>query len=74
MVITAQPTKKNSVVKNTWAEKLENRYYRKTIENTFADITAKFPRKSTLISCSTIFNAPITSPLSKDNSKTIQSH
>ena len=38
-------TKKNSIVKNTWAEELENRYYRKTIENTFADITAKFPRK-----------------------------
>ena len=38
-------TKKNSLIKNTWAEELENRYYRKTIENTFADITAKFPRK-----------------------------
>ena len=38
-------TKKNSIVKNTWAEELENRYYRKTIENTFADIIAKFPRK-----------------------------
>ena len=38
-------TKKNSLIKNTWAEELGNRYYRKTIENTFADITAKFPRK-----------------------------
>lgn len=38
-------TKKNSVIKNTWAEELENRYYRKTLENTFADIPAKFPRK-----------------------------
>ncbi|MEA5261078.1 IS982 family transposase [Arcicella aquatica] len=38
-------TKKNSVIKNTWAEELENRYYRKTIENTFADITAKLPKK-----------------------------
>jgi hypothetical protein len=36
--------------KNTWAEELENRYYRKTIENTraayrFAEINAKFPKK-----------------------------
>jgi len=38
-------TKKNSLVKNTWAEELENKYYRKTIENTFANITAKFPKK-----------------------------
>lgn len=38
-------TKKNSVVKNAWAEELENRYYRKAIENTFANITAKFPKK-----------------------------
>ena len=38
-------TKKNSLVKNTWAEQLENKYYRKTIENTFADMTAKFPKK-----------------------------
>jgi len=38
-------TKKNSVVRNTWAEELENRYYRKQIEHTFADITAKFPKK-----------------------------
>lgn len=38
-------TKKNSLVRNTWAEELENRYYRKTIENTFAEITVKFPKK-----------------------------
>ena len=38
-------TKKNSLERNTWAEELENRYYRKAIENTFADITAKFPKK-----------------------------
>lgn len=38
-------TKKNSLEKNTWVEDLENRYYRKTIENTFADFTAKFPKK-----------------------------
>lgn len=38
-------TKKNTLIKNTWAEELENRYYRKTIENSFADITAKFPKK-----------------------------
>lgn len=38
-------TKKNTLIRNTWAEELENRYYRKRIENTFADITAKFPRK-----------------------------
>jgi len=38
-------TKKNSLVPNTWAEELENRYYRKQIEHTFADITAKFPKK-----------------------------
>jgi hypothetical protein len=38
-------TKKNSLEKNTWAEELENRYYRKTIENTFAEIIAKFPKK-----------------------------
>lgn len=38
-------TKKNSIVKNTWAQDLENRYYRKKIENTFADISAKFPKK-----------------------------
>jgi hypothetical protein len=37
--------KKNSLVNNTWAEGLENKYYRKTIENTFANITAKFPKK-----------------------------
>lgn len=38
-------TKKNSLTKNTWAQELENKYYRKTIENTFANITAKFPKK-----------------------------
>jgi hypothetical protein len=38
-------TKKNSLIRNAWAEELENRYYRKRIEHTFADITAKFPRK-----------------------------
>ncbi len=38
-------TKKNSLIRNTWAQELENRYFRKRIENTFADITAKFPKK-----------------------------
>ena len=38
-------TKKNLLVRNTWAEELENKYYRKRVENTFADITAKFPKK-----------------------------
>lgn len=38
-------TKRNTLIRNTWADELENRYYRKRIENTFADITAKFPRK-----------------------------
>lgn len=38
-------TKKNTLIRNTWAEELENRYHRKRVENTFADITAKFPRK-----------------------------
>lgn len=37
-------TKKNTLIRNTWSEELENRYHRKQIENTFADITAKFPR------------------------------
>lgn len=37
--------KKNSIVKNTWVEELENHNYRKTVENTFADITAKSPKK-----------------------------
>lgn len=27
-------------------EELENKYYRKTIENTFVDIIAKFPKKN----------------------------
>ena len=38
-------TRKNSLIRNTVAEDLENRYYRKRVENTFADITAKFPKK-----------------------------
>ena len=38
-------TKNNSKERNTWAQELENRYYRKPIENTFAQITAKFPKK-----------------------------
>ena len=38
-------TKKNSLIRNTWAEELENRYYRKRIEHTFSAITAKFPKK-----------------------------
>ena len=38
-------TKKSSLIKNTWAEELENKYFRKRIENTFADINAKFPKK-----------------------------
>lgn len=38
-------TKKNTIVKNTWAEELENRHFRKIIENTFSEITYKFPKK-----------------------------
>ena len=38
-------TKKNSLVRNTWLEELEIKYYRRRVENTFADITAKFPKK-----------------------------
>jgi len=38
-------TKSNSVVKNTWAQELENKYFRKRIENSFAEINAKFPKK-----------------------------
>ena len=38
-------TKKNTVEKNSWAEELENKYFRKVIENTFSEITAKFPKK-----------------------------
>ena len=38
-------TKKNLLIRNTWAEELENKYYRKRVENTFADLTAKFPKK-----------------------------
>lgn len=38
-------TKKNSKEPNTWAEQLENDYYRKPIENKFSEITSWFPRK-----------------------------
>ena len=38
-------TKKNLLIRNTWAEELANKYYRKRVENTFADLTAKFPKK-----------------------------
>lgn len=38
-------TKKNSIEPNTWAQELENKYFRKTIENTFSEITYKFPKK-----------------------------
>ena len=38
-------TKKNSIEKNTWAQELENKYFRKTVENTFSEITYKFPKK-----------------------------
>jgi hypothetical protein len=38
-------TKNNSKERNTWAQELENRYYRKRIENTFADTVAKLPKK-----------------------------
>jgi hypothetical protein len=38
-------TKKNSIEKNTWAEELENKYFRKIIENTFSEVTYKFPKK-----------------------------
>ena len=38
-------TKKNSLEPNTWQQQLENKYFRKRIENTFADINAKFPKK-----------------------------
>jgi hypothetical protein len=38
-------TKKNSLEKNSPAFALEINYFRKTIENTFADINAKFPKK-----------------------------
>jgi hypothetical protein len=38
-------TKKNARVKNTWAEELENKYFRKRIENTFSQITRTFPKK-----------------------------
>lgn len=38
-------TKKNSICKNTWMQELENKYFRKNIENTFADFNAKIPKK-----------------------------
>jgi hypothetical protein len=38
-------TKKNTLERNTWAEELENKYYRKSVENSFSCITAKFPKK-----------------------------
>ena len=38
-------TKKNSIEKNTWAQELENKYFRKSIENTFSELTYKFPKK-----------------------------
>ncbi len=38
-------TKKNSLEKNTWLQELENKYFRKRIENTFADINVRFPKK-----------------------------
>jgi hypothetical protein len=38
-------TKSNSVLKNTWAQELENKYFRKRIENSFAEVNAKFPKK-----------------------------
>lgn len=44
-IILKAATKKNSIERNTWAEELENKYHRKIIENTFANITAKFPKK-----------------------------
>ena len=38
-------TKKNSIERDTWAEALENKYFRKKVENTFSEITYKFPKK-----------------------------
>ncbi|TAE51825.1 MAG: IS982 family transposase [Cytophagales bacterium] len=38
-------TKKSTINKNTCAQELENKYYRKNIENTFSEITYKFPKK-----------------------------
>lgn len=34
-------TKGNTLIRNMWAPELENQYYRKRIENTFADVKAK---------------------------------
>ena len=45
MVSLKAATKKNSAIRNTWAEGLENKYFRKRIENTFSEINASFPRK-----------------------------
>ena len=41
-------TKKNSIVKNTWAEELENRYYRKPSKIRLLTLTLNFQEKSTL--------------------------
>lgn len=38
-------TKKNSIERNTWAEELENKYFRKPIENTFSELNYKFPSR-----------------------------
>jgi hypothetical protein len=43
-------TKKNTIEKNTWAQELENKYFRKITvrrcdENTFSEVTYKFPKK-----------------------------
>lgn len=38
-------TKKNSKVRDTWAEELENKYFRKPIETTFSQVTYNFPKK-----------------------------
>lgn len=37
--------KQNSLQRDTWAEKLENKYFRKQIEVTFSQITAQFPKR-----------------------------
>jgi hypothetical protein len=37
--------KQNSLQPDTWAESLENKYFRKQIEVSFSQITAQFPRK-----------------------------
>jgi hypothetical protein len=38
-------TKKNAKERNTWAQELENKYFRKRIENTFSELTYQFPKK-----------------------------